>query len=429
MRILRHRVFAALVLIACATALAAPDDSVRTLRSQSGQFVVRGLPVSVPLASSATQVQAESVRLDPAVLAIVCERIKHALLEELALPDNWRGSIQLNLHPYRHDNEQVQVTSVRFQNGWSYFLELPEVLPRARLLRAVVQALLSEIANRRSGERAAELPWWLIEGMPAYLQANDPGILTPQLATRISKRHLHEEPLKSVRELLRNRAALTLDELSWPSDQLLDGTDFDLFQACSQLFVHELLRLRDGRKCLGRMVLSAADHLNWQTTFLDAFKAPFPRLIDADKWWALTVAHLAVRDPMSVWPLPETLAQLRSILVTPVQTRTIATALPTASEVELHTVVAEWDATRCEPLLSQKLMQLQALRLRAAPQALAVLDGYLLALQQYLYGASKTSASKAEIIPPNRKTDLLRRITQLDALREGLESSPPPRKS
>lgn len=423
-----HALAASLGLVCCTFARAAPDDSLRTLRSQSGQFIVRGLPVSVPLGSSSTQVEGESVRLDPAVLAVGCERIKHALLEELALPDNWRGSIHLNLHPYRHDNEVVQVTSVRFQNGWSYFLELPEVLERTRLVRAVVQALLSEIANRRSVERAAELPWWLIEGMPAYLRANDPGILNLQLATRISKRHGPDESLKSVRKLLRSRAALTLDELSWPSERLIDGTDLHLFQVCSHLFVHELLRLREGGKCLGRMVVSAADNLNWQTTFLRAFHASFPRLIDADKWWALTVAHVAARDPMSVWPLAETLAQLRNILVTPVQTRTIATALPTSAEIELRTVVTEWDVSRCEPVLRQKLMQLQALRLRAAPQALPIIDGYLLALQQYLYGAAKMAGSKAEIIAPNRKAELLRRVAQLDALRERLES-PPSRKS
>jgi hypothetical protein len=407
------------------TLAAAPDNSFRTLRSQSGQFIVRGLPVSAALGSSSTPIDVDYVQLDPAVLAVGCERIKHALLEELALTDNWQGTIHLNLHPYRRDNEGVQVTSVRFQNGWAYFMDLPEVLSRARLVRAVVQALLSELANRRSEERAAELPWWLIEGLPAYLQANDPGILTLQLASRITKRHGPEESLKSVRAMLRDRPSLTLNELSWPSDQLLDGEDLAVFQACSHLFVHELLHLKGGRKSLGQMVQHASGHLNWQTTFLQAFGGSFPGLIELDKWWALTVANVTARDPMSVWSLPETLAQLRSILITPVQTRTTAAALPTSSQLELRSVISEWDPTRCEPLLREKLMYLQALRLRAARQALSVVDGYMLALQHYLFGVTREASPKAELVTVrDRKAELLRRIDQLDAMRKSLENNP-----
>jgi hypothetical protein len=395
----------------------AQESGFRALRSQSGQFVVRGLPINASFLANAAPDSTSFVRLDPAVLAIGCDRIKQALLEELSLPDKWKGTIQLNLHPYRRDDESIQVTSVSFQNGWGYFVEMPEIVERTRLLRALVQALLSEIANRNVQERAAELPWWLIEGMTAHLRANNPSLLSLQLDTRIVRNHGREESLKTVRERLRNQSALTINELSWPPEDV----DFPLFQACSQLFVHELLHLRGGSQCLGQMVLRAGNHLNWQTAFLEAFKPHFQRLIDVDKWWSLHVAHLTARDPMSVWPLRETLGQLRDILLTPVQTRSGPDQLPAASYIELAKVISEWEPARQDPVLQQKILQLQALRLRAAPEALPALDGYLIALQQYAFG--KTGAAKAKMesaAASNPKATLLRRLKELDAARERL---------
>ena len=415
MIILRRCVSVAMA-VACFTSTA-QETGVRTLRSQSRQFIVRGLPVSPGLMANAAPDNSSFVRLDPAVLAIGCDRIKQALLEELSLPDNWKGTIQLDLHPYRRDDEAIQVTSVSFQNGWGYFLEMPEIVERTRLLRAIVQALLSEIANRNVQERAADLPWWLIEGMTACLRAADPSLLSLQLDTRIVRQHGPEESLKSVRELLRNRSALTINELSWPPEDV----DYPLFQACSHLFVHELLRLRGGRQCLGEMLLRAGNHLNWQTSFLQAFQPHFQRLIDVDKWWCLHVTHLTARDPMSVWPLSDTLSQLREILLTPVQTRSGADQLPAASYVDLQKVVSEWEPARQDAVLQQKILHLQALRLRAAAETLPTLDGYLLALQQYAFGKTGAANSKMESIAvTNPKASFLRRLKELDAARERL---------
>ncbi len=406
---------------------ASAQDSFRSLRSQSGQFIVRGLSVSPSLVSQSSPADSEFVRLDPAVLAVGCEHIKQALLEELALADHWQGAIQLNLHPYRQDNESIQLGSVRFKNGWAYYVEIPELVERTRLIRAVVQSLLSELANRKGSDRAVELPWWLLEGLPGYLYANGPDIFTLELAAPVVKRHGREESLKAARELLRSRPALTLDELSWPSDDLLAEPNLRIYQECAHVFVHQLLHLKNGHKSMGAMVSHLADNLNWQTTFLQAFKEHFPRLIDLDKWWALSAAQLVARDPMSIWPVAETLSQLNSILLTPIEVRSSPDELPTHSQLNLQRILSEWDRPSQQSALNQKLTKLQALRLRAAPETLRLIDGYMIVLQQYLATPENVATAPRDTeqasIAAKRKSEILRRLNELDSTGERLRAS------
>lgn len=382
----------------------------QTLRSRSGQFLVRGLSLGPRFIDYGFTNRMDYVRLDPAVLAVSCERIKQRVLEELELPDAWKGSIDVRVFAVRQDNEPVRLTSVRFNDGWSYGLEIPEWVTRQRLVKAVSQAVLLEVANRKAAERAAELPIWLLEGLTTYLLANTPEGLTLEPATRTVKHHVAEQSLAPAREWLRSRAALTLDELSWPSEQLLNDPGYE---HCAHLFVHELLQLRGGRRCLAQMVARLAEYYNWQTTFLDAFGAHFRGLVDLDKWWALMIAHIRGRDAMSVWPLEEAVARLDEVLLTPVQVRAKLEELPHTAPVTLQTIIAEWDDEQEELWLGQKISQLQAVRLRSPPEALPMLDGYLLALQNRARGRIN-------------QTDTVRRLNELDALRLKRTNPPPP---
>ena len=377
----------------------------QTLRSRSGQFVVSGLPATPRFIHHTISNQVDYVRLDPAVLAVSCERIKERLLTELDLPDMWRGTVTVRIFAVRHDNEPVHFTSVRYGDGWGYALEVPEWITRSRLVIAVAQAVLTELANRKSAEHAAELPVWLLEGLSAHLMANNPDLVL-EPATRTIRRRGVEESLARIRDALRARSALTLDQLSWPRHEA-----DPLYTHCAHLFVHQLLQLRGGRRAMTDLIASLAEHYNWQTTFLAAFRPHFRRLVDVDKWWALTVAHVTGRNPMSLWPLAESLAQLDQILVTPVQVRAENSALPGTTPVSLQTIISEWDKRRQEPWLNQKISQLQALRLRSPPEAFELIDGYMLTLQNRL----RKRMSKA---------DAIRRLTQLDLQRQKV--NPPP---
>src|SRR5262249_50132296 len=164
--------------------------------------------------------------------------------------------------------------------------------------------------------------------------------------------------------------------LNWPPAGQLTGDGLEVYQSCAHLFVHELLRLKYGRECLTEMLLLLPDSLNWQTAFLGAFRPHFPRLIDADKWWALTVVHVTGRDPFSVLSREETWRQFEEILATPIQVRLQPGELPISISVKLQNILAEWDYARQSSLLGQKINHLHALRLRAAQELTDLIDGY-----------------------------------------------------
>ena len=142
-----------------------------TLRSHSGQFLVRGLPLAAPLVAVAPTSSVSYVRLDPTLLAVSCEGIKSAMLDELAMKDLWRGKIYIALHPLQDDREPIVVTSLHYADGWNYRLEIPEQVDGAQLVKSVVEVLLLEMANRTARSQQAELPLWLTEGLAAHLQA------------------------------------------------------------------------------------------------------------------------------------------------------------------------------------------------------------------------------------------------------------------
>src|SRR5262245_39629925 len=69
-----------------------------TVRSQSGQFVVHGLPMSPALAGFPTSA-VQYLRLDPNLLAVSLERIRQAIRAELEWPDQWQGLIHVVTEP------------------------------------------------------------------------------------------------------------------------------------------------------------------------------------------------------------------------------------------------------------------------------------------------------------------------------------------
>ena len=395
-----------------------------TLRSRSGQFIVRGFPAGVPFLNGAPTSGVTYVRLDPAALVVSCERIKDALLAELAWRDYWRGQIYVSLHPVREDNEPISITHRRHPEGWSYHVEIPEMVDKARLLKAIVQVLLAEMVHRNPGPREVELPPWLVEGMAVYLQATARSSLTLEPRTSIVRSGSHPDPLHAAREKLRTTRALTLNELNWPSEEQLSGDGAEVYAACAHVFVHELLRLKNGRACLREMLLRLPENLNWQVAFLHAFQVYFPRLIDVDKWWALNVVHITGRDLTAVLTREETIGQLEEVLAMAMQVRHQPQELPLNTQVKLQNLIAQWEYRRQVPVLRQKLNLLQALRLRASPDLVGLVDSYRFALESYLRKRSNplTSDSSKGQFSSYRTcvNEALKRLDELDIQREAL---------
>ncbi len=396
-----------------------------TVRSQSGQFIVQGLPLGVPQSGYSTSV-VKYLRLDPTLTTVSLERIRQAILGELGMKDQWRGLITVTTHPVEEDQPMIQVNSVHYKDGWGYRVELPERIDKDQFIRVAVKVILSEIANRDAVTREAELPPWLAEGIAAELQSTVLSTLALEPETQTTRRDLRPDPLRVAREALRRRPTLRFDDLCMPTAAMFAPANLEVYRACSQVFVHELLRLRTGRDCLRDMLVRLPQNLNWQTTFLQSFNAYFQRLIDADKWYSLTIANVSSRDPLSRWPLEMSWKQLDEILSTQVQVRLDASELPITTAVTLQRIVVEWDTEKQQPVIAQKVASLQSLQPRIAPELAELVGAYAEVLQAHLAGRSiKLPAPPrgAEVATklPSRIRKVVRHLDVLDARREAMK--------
>ena len=397
----------ALLLLLSANQVSAALPEPITVRSHSGQFTAYGLPSGKPLLNFAPTSGVTYVRLDPTVLAISCENVKHALLDALQLTDRWQSRVAMSLRPVTGDDEEIVIASVRYTDGWQFRMQVPEQVDKARLMRAIVEVLLLEIAQRNAGERRLELPPWLVPGLAAHFTASESMPLIVEQETRTNSKHRMHDPLKQTRETLRQHGGLSLDQLNWPDHR----TDVAAYDASAHFFVHELLR-KGGGGLLGDLLSRLRDHLNWHTAFLKTYN--FRSLRDADKWWTLNVVQFAGRESLVTWSLAEVGAQLKDILTTPVQVRLGTNQLPITTDVMLQQVLQERDWSRQSPVLRQKLIRLEALRYRAPAQLAEVIDGYRNALSDYISRRERFFGKP----PKSFVTQIVRRLNDLDVRRE-----------
>jgi hypothetical protein len=421
-----------------------PDTS--SARSVSGQFIVTGAPSPAARAGLAAMPEiatnTDFVRLEPALLAVSAERIKESLRRELnrelktpgvnAPP---HGKIFLVLHPAQSTDEDVTIVSRRSPGGWDYQVRLPDVLSRTRYLRAMTGVLLLEFANRDTHARSAEIPAWLTDGLSQELLAaawqeiilSSPDKMVnglPVSRTVTTTRGM--DSLAGARRVLRDHAVLAFEQLSWPTDAQLSGADGGAYRASAQLFVNELLALKNGPAHLRAMLETLPKFYNWQMAFQTAFRENFPRPLDVEKWWAVQVVSFVARDPGPAWTPAVSRDKLDEILRVPVEMRTASNALPAHAEISLQAVIRNFDRARQVAILQTKLRDLELSQLRLAPP-FAVLNGeYRRAIADYLGSGQRTSPVLRRFKHPFTSssktimTDTLKKLDALDARRRAI---------
>jgi hypothetical protein len=433
--------FAAIFLPAVCRAQIMPGGIIPT-RSVSGQFIVTATRQMSPLAGlPAVATNADLVRLEPALLAVSAERIKDALWRELGVNGQWRGQIFLTLHPARSLDEDVAVISTPLDGGWNYRVELPDVLSRTRLARALTGVLLLEFANRNAQSHSAEIPAWLNDGLALQLLAagslgsseiilSEPHQIVNGLSlTRTDAIEGVFDPLAGARRALQNHPALTFGQLSWPTAAQLSGADGGVYRASAQLFVSELLGLKDGPARLRAMLESLPRYYNWQTAFQTAFHKDFPRPLDVEKWWALQVVGFAVRDPGPQWTPAVSRNKLDEILSVPVEMRPASNALPAHAEVPLQTVIRNFDSARQAAILQIKLRDLELAQFHMASLLAVLTDSYRRAIADYL-GQGRNTAPVSRwikhppVLPPKKNADeIMKELDTLDVQRRVIEAT------
>jgi len=413
--------------------------AVTSVQSASGQFVVTGPARFSTIASlPGVATNANLVRLDPALLSVSAERIKDSLRRQLGIAPgaSWQGKIFLVLHPTQSLDEDVTIVSQPFLNGWNYQVQLPDVLSQTRFLRAMTSALLLELANRNAtGARAAEIPSWLTDGLAQQLSAagapeiilSAPGRLVDGLPqNRLVTTARGVDPIADARRVLRDHAALTFDELSWPTESQLAGADDGVYRASAQLFVDELLRLRNGPAHLRAMLAALPGCYNWQTAFQGAFRENFPRPLDVEKWWALQVASFVAHSSGSRWTPAVSREKLDEILSVPVEVWTASNTLPVRTVLSLQTVIRNFEPSRRTAILETRLRDLQLAQFRMAAPLAALTEGYRQAVAGYLGENQNIPQPRWSKHPVPQKTSArgtLKKLDELDAQRQAIESS------
>ena len=404
------------------------------IRSVSGQFVITVSQEFSPLLHRPDlAADTNLVRLQPALLAVGAERFKVALWHELGMPADaaWRGKIFLTLRPARSVDDEVFITSAPFTETWNYRLELPDVLPCQRYARSLATVLLLEIANRHNLPgvgHSVEVPPWLAAGLAQQAVAEEganvvlsaPASTVDGLAqSRMTNILARLDALAGARHILLSSPPLTFEQLNWPEDDQMNGNDGGVYLASSQLFVHELLGLKDGAAKCRDLLARLPDCRNWQNAFLTAFAEDFSRPLDVEKWWAVRVIAFGMQNPGPGWATAPSRRRMSELLSVPVDFRSDSNALPVHADISLQTMLQNFEPTPRDAVVQTKLRDLQLAEFRLAPPFNALADGYRSALADFL-GEGKTVSRAAPggkaAVGLRRGAGILETIKKLDAL-------------
>lgn len=408
-------------------------DAARTSRSVSQQFIVHANTTPPRFRSPSTIVtnNPETVTLKPNLLAVTSERVKQAILRELDLTDQWRGTIQLVLRPTDVQPHPSAVLATLQSDGWVYRLELPEEIEAEALLRSLTQVILLEIANRSSTGRSAELPLWLLEALTRQLYT-ERSLLVLEPDTRTMGSRRPATTLEQSRTDVRKFPPLNFTELSLPSPAQLAPGPFKQYQSCAYLFFNELQQLPDGRACLREMLRLLPAYWNWQTAFHQAFGKHLPNALATEKWWAVSLANYTGRNESRTWSRALSLQKLEEVMVIPAQVHFRAGEMPSRTRQTLSQVITDWDYIQQKPILNRKIQQLTTLRMTVTGELIPLVDSYRLVLENYMQkrdraGFSRERKGDLPIRPEMAANEAARQLAELDRQRAAipLEDTPP----
>ena len=364
----------------------------KTANSQSSQFTVFG-PVSPKRRGGILDVNADTILIAPDHVAIAADRMRFAILKQLGVRPFLGGKVKIRLDPTLLPAATVPVVTVRHLSGYTYELTLPCEIDAPKLVRALVQVTLLDLANRKPQLRDTEIPFWLTVGFTQILLTQPDLVLVirkpesggKEMATeeviRTVRRH---DPLAGARARLNGRRAFDFSEISMPSPSHLRGENWKDFQACSHLLVNRLLTLPMGPQRLQGMIRQLPESLNWQTVFMKIYGDLFADMLVVEKWWAVMIVQLTGQNQYQNWTLLEAVEKLEDLLKLPAELKLNSADSPLEAEITLQQALRGWDFDVQRPTLQQKINQLIVARLKMPRQLLPFVNEYGRILEMYL---------------------------------------------
>ena len=226
----------------------------KAVNSQSGQFMVYG-PISPKRRGGILDVNRDTILIGPDHVAIAADRLRAAMLKRLGIPLFFGGKVKIWLNPTLNPMTTVPVVTVRHLSGYSYELTLPCEIEASKLVRALVQITLLDLANRKPQLRDTEMPFWLTVGLTQILLSKPDLVLVLKKPESNGREMVAEEVIRTVsrhdmlfkvRSRLSSRRAFDFSEVAMPSPAHIRGENWKDFQACSHLLVDRLLALPMG---------------------------------------------------------------------------------------------------------------------------------------------------------------------------------------
>jgi hypothetical protein len=430
--------FCAVIFLAAAARAEFSEDDPQVTRSISGQFVVSTTTQHsrlffLPDFANNTNF----VRLEPALLAVAAERFKDLLWQQLGLRADsaWQGKIHLSLRPADSPDDDVTIASDYLMRNWDYHVVLPDILARTRYVRALSSVLLLEIANRDNPgiNRSTDVPQWLVDGLAQQVLDEDASkvVLAVPMGSQntLPQSYVDEherglDHLVSARGILQNSAALTFNQLSWPTDEQANGDDGGVYLASAELLVHDLLGLPGGPKKMRALLARLRDCQNWQTAFFQVFHDDFKRPLDVEKWWSLRVINFAAHNSRSQWTPFDSSVRLAGLLSVPVEIRNSSNSFPAHAQISLQAAMHEFAPEQRDNILHTILRDLELAQFRLAPQFAGLAAGYRDTLAGFLGELNKPRVATVNKTGSGRSRatvrDTLRKLDALDNRRRDL---------
>jgi hypothetical protein len=182
------------------------------------------------------------------------------------------------------------------------------------------------------------------------------------------------------------------------------------------------------------MLFQLPHYLNWQSAFLTAFKAQFPRMLDVEKWWAVMLVHFTGMDPSQAWSLPVAAQKLDETLHPPVLVSGTPKELPHRTRLTVQRIISEWDYLRQRIVLKGVINQLFVMRVKTPPEMITLVDEYRATIDAYLAKRDKAGMARSlPGLPPMRADalvrDVVKKLDELDQRRAASGAANPPASS
>jgi hypothetical protein len=399
-----------------------------TIVSHSGQFVVHGGAAPRVRPREFGTNSPALITIEPQTLAVTAERAKKAFLQELLAGDAFQDKVHAVVLDLAPPNQPIQLVSEIYLDGFQYRILAPGRVEHTRLVRALVQALMAEFANRGS-RRCAELPRWLVEGMTRQVLASAvPTYVVNEEAAAVEV--LGYDRLSYTRAFLSTNSPMSVQELSFYNGA---AQDEERFAASAHLMVHELLKLKGGPALMSQLLRTLPNALNWQTAFYHVYRAHFATPLAFEKWWMLAWMDQQNRPGQELWPRDVGVARLDALLLTPLEVRMDTNSIPQRKDATLQEVIERAGFATQKEIFSHTVQELFFASMNLPKELREVAEAYQQALADYLQKRAVNEYQPGlKYDPAQREQALIKatlaRLSELDQARKDVAEGRPPKR-